>query len=169
MKIKNTLLAHLIILLMILLSACKGQYSNRDPFYNEGSEFDSLGFPLIKPYFAMMIFDEYGWGINLQLRPSERDFYYYMSIENIEKISVDNGIIMVYSPLEVEVEESVGQKVLHWFVIIPNENIEMGFETELEFLNYIQRYGIDHPTWRSPSDILHEYDSTRCLDWIPDC
>jgi len=45
----------------------------------------------------------------------------------------------------------------------------MGFDNEEDFLAYIQQYSIQQPSWRTPDDILKEYDETWCLGWIPAC
>jgi hypothetical protein len=160
----------IVVALLLLLSACKAiKYAHRDPFYNDGSEWDHLRFPIIKPYYATWSTDGLGWVISLHVDPSDKDIYYYLSLLDVQKIAVENGVIMVYTPYEESVRESVGQKVLYWFAIIPYRNIETGFETEAELLDYIQQYGIDKPGWRDPDDISLEYDQTWCLDWIPDC
>ena len=76
---------------------------------------------------------------------------------------------MVYTSHQENVDESVGQKVLYWFVFIPEEKIEMGFDTENSFQNYINQYGISNPSWKEPNSILNEYEENFCLDWIPNC
>jgi hypothetical protein len=160
----------IVVALLLLLSACKAiKYAQRDPFYNDGSDWDHLRFPLIKPYYATWSTHGLGWAINLHVSPLDKDIYYYLSLLDVQKIAVENGVIMVYTPYEESVDEDVGQKVLYWFAIVPHQNIETGFETEAELLDYIQQYGIDKPDWRDPDDISLEYDQTWCLDWIPDC
>jgi len=160
----------LITFMSSVLSGCKVvEYFQQDSFYRDGSEFDHLRFPLIKPYYAIHITDEAGWQIPLEGVPSSRDFYYYLSLHDVQKIAVEKGVIMVYTPYKELVEESVGQKVLYWFVFVPGQNIEMGFDNEEDFLAYIQQYSIQQPSWRTPDDILKEYDETWCLDWIPTC
>jgi hypothetical protein len=62
-----------------------------------------------------------------------------------------------------------GEVYLHWFVIIPKEKIETGFEKENDFQIYIQQYGIESPNWLDPTDLFHQFDLTWCLDWIPAC
>ena len=157
-------------LIFMLLSSCKGNtYTQPDPFYGIGSEWDHLRFPLIKPYYVIFISDEYGWQIPLQGAPSSRDFYYYLTIQHVQKISVEKDVIMIYSPYKNQIDESVGQKILYWFVFIPEKSIEMGFDNENNFLNYIQQFGVQNPSWRTPNEILEEYEKTSCLEWIPNC
>ena len=158
------------IFFLTLLSSCKTvEYFQQGSFYRNGSEWDHLRFPLLKPYFAIYIDDEYGWGIPLEGSPSNRDFYYYIQLHDVQKIAVENGVVMVYTPYKELVDEIVGQKVLYWFAFVPDQKIEKGFENEDDFLAYIQQYGIRQPSWRNPDDILKEYDDTWCLDWIPTC
>lgn len=170
MKSKYISLFVWLLTIAVLFSSCHAiRYPQRDPFYNNGSEWDHLRFPLIKPYYAIWISDKLGWEISLHISPLNKDMYYYLSLADVQKIAVENGVIMVYSPYEKTVDESVGQKVLYWFVIVPDKNIEVGFETEAELIDNIQQFGIENPLWREPGDILYEYDQTSCLDWIPDC
>ena len=170
MKTKHYQVYLFVALFSILLSGCDTvSYYQQDPFYRNSSEWDHLRFPLIKPYYAIYITDEYGWVIPFEGSPLGRDFYYYTSVANVQKISVENNIIMIYTPVTNPVDEGLGEKVLYWFVIIPEQNIEMGFDQENDFLTYIQQFGIQTPFWREPDDILSEYDQTRCLDWIPSC
>ena len=163
----------LIASLLILLSGCNCiEYFRRDSFYKQGSGWDYLRFPLIKPYYALASSDpndKYGWSIHLEGDPASRDFYYYLELHDIQKIAVVRGIIMVYTPFKVDVDESVGQKVIYWFVFIPEQSIEKGFDNEADFLAYIHQYDIQEPSWRTPLSILQEYDQTWCLDWIPGC
>ena len=171
MKLNKYKIFLITIIFSILLSSCKiVEYFQQDDFYRNGSEWDHLRFPLIKPYFAINITnDKYGWAINLPGGIPNSTIYYYTQINDVQKISVENGIIMVYTPYEQDVEESIGEKVYNWFVLIPRQGIEMGFESEDDFLIYIRENGVQQPFWRSPDDILKEYDGTWCLDWIPTC
>ena len=169
-KEKYSRLFIVFIVFSMLLSACNAiKYAHRDPFYNNGSELDHFRFPLIKPYYAIWVTEELGWSIPLEVSPSEKDIYYYITLNDVQKIAVENNVIMVYTQYEEDVHKEVGQKVLYWFAMVPNENIEVGFETETELIDYVQQYGIEEPAWREPDDILHEYELTWCLDWIPDC
>lgn len=170
MKLNKLQICFLIIVLSTLLSSCKlVEYLQQDEFYRNGSELDHLRFPLIKPYFAIYITSEYGWGIHLPSGIPDSNIYYYTQLNDIQEISVENGIIMVYTSYEQDVDKSIGEKVYNWFVLIPDQGIEMGFENEEDFLAYIQQNDIQQPSWRKPDDILKEYDETWCLAWIPTC
>jgi hypothetical protein len=147
------------------LNAC----STTNPFYQKGSGWDYLRFPLLEPYYAIKIDDQYGWTIPLYAEPSQSNFRYYPAILKVTKIAVENGAIMVYSKYSKRIESDQGQeKELHWFILIPNQT-ETGFETEEEFNIGLQQYGIHQPQWQEPLSILQTFDQTRCLKWIPGC
>ena len=78
---------------------------------------------------------------------------------------------MVYTPYSKPIMlagEELEEKELHWFILIPGQ-VELGFETEDEFLIRLKDYGISLPKWQEPKPILQKYDQTGCLEWIPDC
>jgi hypothetical protein len=105
----------------------------------------------------------------LQLEPSKKNFLHYLQIQDVRKIAIDKGIIMVYTPFEKLIYVSPEQeKALHWFILIPDQ-AELGFETEEEFTTYLKKYEISQPAWQEPEAILQTYDQTGCLDWIPGC
>jgi hypothetical protein len=161
-----------VFLLLALLSGYKMfVYFQRDPFYRNGSEWDHLRFPLIKPYYAIKVGEKIDWQIPLDLEgdPSQVNLYHFLHIPNVQKVAVNNGVIMVYATHKPLADESAKYANPRWYALVVDEKIEMGFETEAEFLAYVQQFGIDRPVWREPDDISIEYDRTRCLDWIPDC
>jgi hypothetical protein len=148
--------------------------ANKDRFY-EASGLDAMRVPLIKPYEMLKIDYEkpgwwsLGWSVMLHISPSEKEVYYYLNINDIKKIAVENRVIMIYSTDAKEVRIDAGQKILYWFVLIPDEKIETGFGTEVEFLSFVQGYGIQIPNWVEPDAAYEQFDKTGCLDWIPDC
>ena len=165
MKRRGFFLGLILIVILIPLSAC----SSHDTFYKKGSGWDYLRFPLLKPYYAIYISDEYEWEISLQDGSPDRNFKYFSAILNAEKIAVDKSIIMVYTPYSKPIYVSPEQeKELHWFILIPGQT-ELGFEIEEEFSAQIQEYDISQPAWQEPKSILQTYDQTGCLDWIPCC
>ena len=102
--------------------------------------------------------------------PDDQYAYNGGDLLEITKVAVENGVIMVYIPSIRKVDESAGQKVLHWFVMIPNEkNFEIGFANEAEFLDHIQEFDINQPQWIEPDIAYKEFSKTGCFDWIPDC
>lgn len=163
---------------MVLLCACSTRTlrdnNNKDPFYTDLGG-DAMRLPLIKPYEILKLNQQLeinrklGWGIQLQIAPSEKELYYYNAIYDIQKFALEDGVIMVFATYPQEVDTDVGQKILYWFVIVPDKSIEIGFETDAEFLNYVQHYGIEQPSWTEPDAAYEQFYKTACLDWIPDC
>ena len=132
--------------------------------------YPSSRIPLIKPY---DLYSKEGepWGLNLHenLRLPDSAIWYF-DVPDIRKLAVENGVIMAYSPhVHFQVEEAMKQYYFHWFVVIPDKNIEVGFNNEKVFLEYIEQHHIQKPNWRTPDDIFDEYIETECLEWIPDC
>jgi hypothetical protein len=151
----------------LFLSACNViAYLNEDSFYTDGGDFDLARFPLIKPYEVERLSDDdAGWWIGFQLPPEERNID-YGGIRNVSKIAIEDEIILAYTPYT---NPTVNRVYFHWFVIIPKEKIETGFEKESDFQDYIQQHDIESPNWLDPTDLFHKFDLTWCLDWIPAC
>jgi hypothetical protein len=149
-----------------LLSSC----STKKSFYQQGSDLDYLRFPVLDPYYAIKIDDEYGWEIPLHIKQAKRNFWDYLAILNVKKVAVDEDTILVFSEYSDPIEIIPGKqkKELHWFLLIPNQE-ELGFETEDEFINSLQQYGIDTPEWYEPNSLLEEFGQTGCLVWFPNC
>ena len=159
-----------VIICLFVLSSCNiiADYQ-QDSFYRNGSEWDHLRFPLIKPYYATYAENGHGWNVNLEEGALKIGSQYIFTIEHIQRIAVEKGVLMIYSSIQNSFDGNIEGKSPHWYVIIPEQNIQIGFGEESEFLTYIQQRSIQGPTWREPNDILHEYDQTKCLAWIPDC
>lgn len=154
--------------LFILVSACSiVRLPGSDPFYSSSGDWDSIRIPLIKPYEAISIGS--GWNIQLHVSPLDKEIYWYINLSNVENIAVENNVIMVYTRYRQDVVEEAGQKVLYWFVIIPDKRIETGFDNEDDFLRYIQKYGVSEVAWESPDTLYQRFLHTGCLKWIPGC
>jgi hypothetical protein len=161
--IKNFWYVSRIVLFTILLSGCNlFADRNQDPFYEDSGDLDYARFPLIKPYDAVISNDKYGWQIMLRASPPPKDIYYYYTVHDVGEIAVEGDIIMIYTPFTEQVDESVGHKVLHYFFIVPNKNLETGFVSETDFLNYIQTYGIEQPNWLEPDEVYKQFENTGC-------
>lgn len=162
---------YLFVLLAFILLGCHSlKNPTADLFYQDDGGFNNYGrFPLIKPYEAIIVSEEQGWYVDLLIPPSQKAMYYYIGLQDVRKVAVENGVIMAYTPSMTVVDEKAGQKVFYWFVVIPDKKIEAGFDNEDDFLNYIQKYGIEKPSWESPESIFQKYKETGCLNWIPDC
>jgi hypothetical protein len=102
--------------------------------------------------------------------PPSESTYYYFNLHDIRKLSVENGVIMLYTPyVENNIDQSLDQRIYHWFVIVPASNIEEGFENENAFLEYIKQVDVYQPIWLDPNEVYEQFFQTGCLKWIPEC
>lgn len=143
-------------------------------FYEDTGDWDAMRLPLVYPYEILKldqkleINQKLGWSMKLYVPPEEKDLHYY-TIHDVQGVSVENRIIMIYSSYSGGVDPWSGQKILYWFILVPDERIEKGFETKTEFLSFVKKYGIDQPNWMSPDMAYNRFVSTGCLEWIPGC
>lgn len=149
-------------------------HEDEDFFYEDTGGWDAMRLPLIYPYEmlkldqALEINQKLGWSVNLNVPPKKKDLYYY-NIHGIREIAVENQVIMIYSSYTEGVDELAGEKVLSWFIIVPDEEIETGFASKEEFLGFVQNYGIQQPDWVLADMAFERFVTTGCLDWIPNC
>lgn len=176
-EMKRYQLVSLLIIMLLLCSYigwARHNNVNRDPFYKD-SGWDAMRIPLLKPYEMLKLNPKLeinrrlGWSISLHIPPSEKEIYYYLEIHDIRKFAIQNGVIMVYTTYPEEVDTDAGQKVLYWFVIVPDQKIETGFDTEVEFLNSVQADGIKQPNWIEPDTAYKQFAKTGCLEWVSGC
>jgi hypothetical protein len=171
--LKKLIRYFVIILATFFLLGCSSRIQHADSFYNGAGEFTYARFPLIKPYDVYRMDGDSPWeisGVTGLWAPSPNDWYDYWNLHDVQKLSVKNEVIMVYTPyVDVQADQSIKEKYFHWFVIIPEKNVAAGFENEGAFLDYIQQFGIQQPDWREPDEIYKEFERTGCLNWIPDC
>lgn len=144
---------------------------HNDPFYNDIGTWDSSQLPLLKPYYLIYITDEFGWQMPISGNFPEPYYDFNLGdLTNIERVSVENGVIMAYSSEDRKFNDELAQVVFNWFVIIPSKsNSEMAFSSEVDFLNYITQFNITNPTWVEPHFAYKVFSRTGCYDWIPDC
>ncbi len=161
----------IVILCITLLSFLRIKPDSSNLFFSNHGGGDSLSIPLIEPYEATKIKAIPGWFINLHLPFEQRanDMKSYGSIDGVEKIAIQNNIIMIYTPLIDSTAVSLNYKIAHWFIISPNENLEMGFEYESEFNEFTIKYGVQEINWEKPDDIYKKIQDTGCLEWALDC
>lgn len=171
--------------LMILLSiSCMTSFPrfpslrrHTDPFYDYNDSYaPGARLPLIDPIQATRKGPSSPWSVNLMPHgpymsiPNSNEYYPYTYIEELEKFSVQDGVIMAYSSyVDKQADTYIQNNYYHWFVIVPDMNITEGFHTEDEFDQYIQTLGIQNPDWQTPDEAFDKYFQTGCLDWIPDC
>jgi hypothetical protein len=162
-----------IILAVFYLSSCNSRLQHKDTFYNDLGDFPYLRLPLIKPYYVDRADSNSPWTLYLRgflwVSPQPH-FVYGYDVKDLRKLSVENGIIMAYSPyVDEQADQSIRDNYYHWFVIIPDRKIEAGFGNEGAFIEYVQKYGVQQPDWRTPIDIFNNFQKTGCMDWIPGC
>jgi hypothetical protein len=156
-----------LIVLLIAMLSCKNsspkKVKHNDPFYNDSGEGKFLVVPLIKPYRVETDEDA---GIGWQLEFHEK-YRTSVGVLYIEKIAVERGVIMIFAPNTPKI--SLSNLSWDWIVIIPERKIEEGFDNENAFLDYIRAYGIESPKWVDPLEAFKQFESTGCLEWLPDC
>ncbi|MBI1793412.1 MAG: hypothetical protein HYR70_04390 [Chloroflexi bacterium] len=179
---KKTVFCIMILLSVSFLTSCgpAGHYS--DPFYNFYQNYKddeyapAVRLPIIKPITATRDRSSSPWDLGIgnttiwiQIPNSDAE-YPYSSVVELEKFSVQNGVIMAYSSyVDKQANAYIQNNYYHWFVIVPGKNITKGFQAEDEFDQYIQTLGIQNPDWQTPDEAFDKYFQTGCLDWIPDC
>jgi hypothetical protein len=149
-----------------------------DPFYRQGDDpFDvDLNFPIIKPYYASALpkgfplhndSSEYIWRIDLQGRNNSELHEEY--IDNILKMAVENGIILLYAPNQTAYDAEENQVVYDWFIIKPMSLEELGFENQAKLDEYLKNDHLNEPKWQDPNYLHDEFNMTGCLSWYPSC
>jgi len=112
--------------------ACRGENKAKfntvkeKQFYTDFEGWEYIRIPLIIPYEVLSESKNDDWYLNLV---EVCDFYY--SIQQIDKISVLDTIILIHSSSTHQV--SVKMKPKEWFVIIPSRKLEICFSSELDF------------------------------------
>jgi len=176
--IKTTIAYLLVVFVAICSSSCNSRVHHIDEFYNDDGGFPASQFPLIKPYYVDRLDSRNPWILRLNgyLWVNIGSDAYKYDVTDVRKLSVESRIIMAYSPYvdehpfdDPQVDQSIREHYYHWFVAIQDKNIEVGFETESAFLEYIHSLGIQQPDWQTPDDLFGEFAQTGCLSWIPDC
>ena len=170
---KTTL--YLVLLLSIgYITSCTRPVRHADPFYNVNSAFsmDPNRIPLIKPVEATYInFWDLETPFAFKYAPDVGNkIYYSYGMRELEKIDVQNGVIMAYSSYVNKNADAHSQKYqYHWLVIVLDQKIAKSFQTEDEFFQYIHTLNISDPDWITPSEANKQFTETGCLRWIPDC
>lgn len=173
---KKTAFYLLLLLSISFVTSCTPPVQHDDPFYDPyGEDYPRNHLPLIKPIEATRERSSYPWIISLPYCPwvsipNSQEEYGYCHIEELDKFAVENGVIMAYSSyVDKRADAYIQENYYHWFVIIPDQELAIGFHTEDEFLQHIQTLGVSNPDWQTPDEAFDEFVQTGCLEWIPDC
>ena len=135
MKITKSIFLCIILLLTICSCIFSSRFESSNPFYVSSGDWDFLRLPLIEPYEIIKGDESLGWSMDLFIAPAEEN--YYRSVKRIEKIAIEKDVILIHSSYIESSAEVLGMDILFWYVIVPNERIEKGFEKESEFQSYI--------------------------------
>jgi hypothetical protein len=179
---RRTFLNFMIYVCILLLTGCRPFVHHANPFYNyNGDDYPMIHLPLIDPVEVTQVRPSSPWnmsypdGIHIAI-PKEKEeeiqkIYIYSTVQELEKFAVQDGIILAYSRyVNPKADEFIRNNFYHWFVIIPSKKITKGFQTEDEFILYIQTIGIQDPVWWKPEEAYSRFlDNGGCLNWIPDC
>lgn len=178
---KKTLFHLMVFLIIVFFTSCTPLVHHADPFYDlNGSDYPRGHIPLINPVQATRDIRSSSWNLELlnslhiDLPKSQeeevRKVYIYSRVEELEKFSVKDGVILAYSPHTNQMADAyIQDNFYHWFVMVPSDDITEGFHTEDEFTQYIETMGIQDPDWQTPDDAYDQFLDTGCLDWFPDC
>jgi len=172
----------MIFIWLAFLVSCAPVIHHEDPFYDlNGEDYPRGHIPLIKPVQVTRDVLSTSWNIDLlnvirvDLPKSNENevpqVYVYGHVTDLKKIAVQDGVVMAYSEyIHPLAEGYLRENYYHWFVIAPEKDISVGFQTEEEFNQYIQTLGIEDPDWLDPDEVHDAYwSSGGCLEWIPDC
>ena len=176
MRVQKTVFCLIFLLSISYVTSCTRRVQHSDPFYNPNdNDFPRNHLPLIDPIEATSKNSSSPWRLELanvlwiDLPNSDVD-YPYAHVDELEKLSVINGVIMVYSSyVDKQADAYIQNNYYHWFVMVPSKNITVGFHTEDEFDQYIQTLGVQNPEWQTPDEAFKKFAETGCLEWIPDC
>lgn len=165
----NKAMNFIVYIMLVFISTTTG-CTKTENFYSKGSGWDYLRFPILEPYYAIKVSDDLGWSVPLFLPQEMQNFWYSIEIHQIDKMAVQNGIILLKSnylkPIVIIPGEQ--ERELHWFIVIPGK-MEFGYETEQEFVDNYTELGIQNPNWTEPDLLLKQFDQYSCLDWYPNC
>ena len=154
---KITFLFLLIILSLFSCTRVSHKQSNVDKFYTDKGEWDSARLPFIKPYEAVIVTEESGWGMNLDGIDGDTGFF------NIKRANIIRGVILVYYTNSLLHGNYVKEG---WYVIIPGKKIEKGFSTHKEYLKYLESIHITtEPILHDIESISNYYEYHDTIDW----
>lgn len=157
------------IAILLFMTSCNygsKQDKQTDSFYAKSSGFDYRRLPLIKPYEAISTNKE-TWDVQFHVKGKKYPETYVTGVINVKKVAVQNGVLMLFTPDSNFITE--GLPIYQWFVVIPEKQVEKGFETEQEFLDYLKGIGMEKPEMKDIDTLHDQFEKTKCLDWIPDC
>jgi hypothetical protein len=147
-----------ILIVAVFLSSCKFNKANTDRYYTDHGDWDDVRFPLIKPYEALCLNGSNDWCVQLT-----QDSKGLFSAPGTRKVNIVNRFIFLYSTKTIlnfaDAKEA-------WFVLIPDKQIEKGFATHNEYLNYLHELHITNEPKLYEMDQVSRYFANRdTIDW----
>ena len=136
------------------------QEGEKDIFYERSGGWDYARIPLKKPYELMKLKNRPGWDMNLHAMTLQS------SISNVTGVNIIEGLIVLHSSGNtflrgVEVPQA-------WFVIIPEKEIEKGFDKKEEFTSYLTSMSINRPEFHNPDSVYQSFIKKWPIDWKKD-
>jgi len=129
-------------------------------FFESTGGWDYRRIALIEPYQAVSV-DKEMWGVDLKTD----SFRYQTSVRATKLDVIDTRFIVTYSSNTTLEGKWVDEL---WFVIIPEESIEVGFTEEEKFLTYLKDNGIDNPNLTDVNELYEELINKGYLEWFPE-
>ena len=142
---------------VIICVACNNKHSNIDKFYTDKGDGDIGRIPLLKPYEAEIVTKDYGWCISLKGKYSGIGFC------NVKKVNVIDSVVFVYTGNTILNGMDVKNS---WHIIIPKNDFEKGFSSNVDYLSYLKEIGIKSaPRLHNIDSIANYFDEHNFIDW----
>jgi len=157
---KKSSLLTLLLWLFCFLTSCfhiSEKASNTDDFYSRKSGWDPARIPFLKPYEAVKVGAPRSWFLNLDGADGDTGF------QNIKKAVVVDSVIFIYSTNSIlhgiDIKET-------WHIIVPVKHIEKGFSDHRDYVNYLNKLGIQkEPHLYDIEAIADYFENHDTIDW----
>lgn len=177
---KKNIFLFIFLLILCAITSCTRPVKHADNYYNVNDGLSLRRIPVVKPIEIILLESQtdltYSWDLELQPGiwvdyPNKQGLrYFYGHVHDLKKFATINGIIMAYSSfVDQDAVTYIQDNFYHWFVIVPDLEIQKGFHSQDDFSEYIRTLGIENPDWQIPDEVYRRFKKTGCLEWIPDC
>ena len=128
-------------------------------FYEDvgGADFDRI--PLIEPYQVIGINDF--WQIDLY-----EDVIKLNHTGEVSNVTVVNQSVIIAEALRGYGDSGSIEGPI-WYVVIPNQNVELQFTSQTELDDYLQTQGVYSYTLNDVRSVYQTFVQNRRLDWFP--
>ena len=152
------------ILFLIMLISCtnsKKRKIKKDSFYTDYGGFGHKRIPLVKPYEAVKVSED-EWRVELQTTQLLE-----LSIHNVRALNVINDTIIIYAEGgEVSIKDTKYNEA--WFVILPTEEIEKGFNKKEDFIAYLAKATVKDIKLYDTDKVYATFYNNKKIDWKVD-